>query len=423
MKMKKKLLIVDDDKFIVSILVEKLKQYEDIDILKAYSYKEGLHHVISNKKMIHAAIIDLNLPDTKDGEMANFTLSKKIPTVILTGKYDKSIESKLLKYNTLDFIVKNGNRGINNSISSVRRALNNYDTNVLVVDDSNVQRNILEVILTNMKLKVKTVKSGQEALEIVKNFDDEFSLVFTDYNMPKMDGMELVAQLRELYDKDKLGIIALSSNEKQEVISEFIKLGANDYISKPYSSTEVITRVNSILNLLDLFKENREMAFKDYLTNTYNRRYFFNNGEIILEKAKRLNHNIAIAMIDIDEFKSINDNFGHDIGDIALIQSAKILKDAMRHSDLIARFGGEEFCILLENVSLEDTKQLFEKIRILFEKNIIKYNDLEINFTISIGICYGIPSKLHDMLKLADNSLYKSKRNGKNQTTIYTFSN
>ncbi len=415
----KKLLIVDDDKLILSIFSEKFSENENLELLIATSYKGGVEHIVKNKNNIHAAIIDLNLPDAEDGEMANYTLSKKIPTVILTGKYNKSIKNTLLKYDTLDFITKDCKRSILNSIFTIKRILNNYDTNVLVVDDSKLQRNILKNILKTMYLNVFTAKNGKEALMIIENSKIDFSLVITDYNMPFIDGMELIAQLREDYNKDQLGIIALSSNNMPELSSEFIKIGANDYINKPYTKIEVITRVNSILDLLDLFKENREMAFKDFLTNSFNRRYFFTSGQTIFNKVKRKKENIAIAMIDIDNFKSINDNYGHDVGDISLKTTAKILKSSLRKSDLIARFGGEEFCIMLENISYENCVKLLKKLKTTFEENSIEYNNIELNFTISIGLYYGKATRLTDLIKFADKALITAKNNGKNQMQIY----
>ncbi len=415
----KKLLIVDDDKLILSIFSEKFSENENLELLIATSYKGGVEHIVKNKNNIHAAIIDLNLPDAEDGEMANYTLSKKIPTVILTGKYNKSIKNTLLKYDTLDFITKDCKRSILNSIFTIKRILNNYDTNVLVVDDSKLQRNILKNILKAMYLNVFTAKNGKEALMIIENSKIDFSLVITDYNMPFIDGMELIAQLREDYNKDQLGIIALSSNNMPELSSDFIKIGANDYINKPYTKIEVITRVNSILDLLDLFKENREMAFKDFLTNSFNRRYFFTSGQTIFNKVKRKKENIAIAMIDIDNFKSINDNYGHDVGDISLKTTAKILKSSLRKSDLIARFGGEEFCIMLENISYENCVKLLKKLKTTFEENSIEYNNIELNFTISIGLYYGKATRLTDLIKFADKALIAAKNNGKNQMQIY----
>ena len=189
--MKKKLLIVDDDKLIISILVDKLNDYKDLEILTATSYKEGVRLITNNKNTINAAIIDLNLPDCNDGEMANYTLSKKIPTVILTGKYDKEMKNDLLQYTTLDFIVKDGRRGIENSIFTIKRVLNNYAINVLIVDDSKVQRNMLKEILIGIKLNVDFAEDGIEALDKLLDFIPEVTLNY----LKSEEGKEIIKKI------------------------------------------------------------------------------------------------------------------------------------------------------------------------------------------------------------------------------------
>jgi diguanylate cyclase (GGDEF)-like protein len=123
-------------------------------------------------------------------------------------------------------------------------------------------------------------------------------------------------------------------------------------------------------------------------------------------------------MIDIDKFKNINDKYGHDIGDIAIKEVAKILHNNLRACDLVARFGGEEFCILLEDISSKDLEIMFERIRKNFEENIININEISINYTVSFGIAYGILDSLNDMVTLSDEALYYSKKNGRNRVTI-----
>lgn len=413
--MNKRILIIDDDNFIINILKEKLKNYKNLEILTGTSYKEGIMHI--NRNVINAAIIDLSLPDCKDGDMANYSLSKEIPTIVLTGKYNEDIEKKLLQYNTLDFFLKDGKKGILNSIFAVKRILNNYETNVLIVDDSKLQLNMLKDILNDMKLNVDIANDGETALNILTTSKKKYSLVITHYNMPNMDGIELVYKLREFYNKDELGILAISSNSSSRTISKFIKAGANDYLHKPYNDMEIRIRINSILDLLDLFKENNEIAFKDYLTNLYNRRYFFKSGQMIFNHANRDKKDISIAMIDIDDFKKINDLYGHDIGDICIKKSAELLTENIRKTDLLARFGGEEFCIILENISIETVEKFFEKIRKIFSSTTIDYENIKINFTISIGVAYGSSIKLEKMIKDADKALYQSKNNGKNLVT------
>jgi len=124
-------------------------------------------------------------------------------------------------------------------------------------------------------------------------------------------------------------------------------------------------------------------------------------------------------MFDIDKFKNINDKYGHDIGDIAIQKTTEIINNNMRSSDLMARFGGEEFCIILEEITLQDTKTLFEKIRKCFETSTIKVAEEEFSFTISIGVCYGSKDTLDEMIKIADKELYNCKNTGRNKVSIH----
>jgi diguanylate cyclase (GGDEF)-like protein len=160
------------------------------------------------------------------------------------------------------------------------------------------------------------------------------------------------------------------------------------------------------------------MASRDFLTGSYNRRFFFESGKAIFAKAKRKQEKIAAAMLDIDKFKNVNDTYGHDAGDVAIQEIAVILNKNLRASDLVARFGGEEYCILLEDIKLEDLKKLFEKIRAAFESNVITAGKVSFSYTVSIGIFYGLEDTLDEMVKKADEGLYFCKENGRNQVHI-----
>ena len=228
----------------------------------------------------------------------------------------------------------------------------------------------------------------------------------------------MTISLRELYKKDQLSIVILGQNGNPERASEFIKFGANEYITKPVCEVEFISRVNSNLDLIDSFKHTESLANRDYLSGAFNRRFLFDSGTNIIKKALRRGEDLAVAMLDIDHFKNINDSFGHDIGDIAIKKTVKILNKCLRTSDLMVRYGGEEFCIVLEHISYEDTITLFERIRNTFENNIIKIDEKKVVFTVSIGICYGLEKDLETMIKKSDDSLYFAKDNGRNQVAI-----
>jgi diguanylate cyclase (GGDEF)-like protein len=414
----KKVLVVDDSQTILSLLRTEIKTHSNIEAYYAASYKEAVNLLREHKGNFHAALLDLNLPDAPNGEIVGLANSHHIPSVVLTGTIDEKAQKNLLKKDVLNVILKNDPSSIKFAINDISRTLKNYDTTVLIVDDSIVYRKILRDSLSKIKINVIEVSDGQEALKVMENKENNISLIITDYEMPNLNGLNLTIKVREKYKKDQLGIIVISSAEDQDVIDRFLKFGANDFINKPFSHNEIITRTNSNLELLDLFGKIKDMANKDFLTGAYNRRYFFDSGKSIYSKNKRKKSPVAVAMIDIDKFKNINDTYGHDIGDIAIQEVKKILDKNLRTSDLMARFGGEEFCILLEDITIENTKLLFEKIRKKFEENVIDADGTKISYTISTGIYFGFSDSLEDMIRLSDEALYIAKESGRNRVEI-----
>jgi len=414
----KKILVVDDSNTVLEMIKNELKNHSDIQAYFARSQKEAMRIIREQQGDIHAALLDYNLPDAPNGEVVSLANSHQIPSVVLTGTLDAKVKDIILKKNVVDFVLKDNPESIYNALSSIKHILKNYDSTVLLVDDSKLSRELVKMHLEGMHLNVVEAENGQEALDIIKSGKPQVSLVITDYEMPKMDGLDLTFALREIYNKSQLGIIAISASENEDIINKFLKFGTNDFIRKPFSPNEVITTINANLELLNLFEQIKDQANKDFLTGAYNRRYFFDSGNAIFLKARRKKASIAVAMIDIDKFKNINDTYGHDVGDIAIKEIKCILDMNLRKSDLMARFGGEEFCILLEDISVEDTKKVFEKIRRNFEENVIDANGIDIRYTVSFGVAYGMAGSLDEMVKLSDEALYYAKENGRNQVTI-----
>ena len=254
--MVKTVLIVDDSEFILNALEKEINKELDVKILKTTNFREALDYILK-EEIIHVAIIDLNLSGAKNGKVLNYAQRKYIPSILLTDKFDEELKDIILKKDIIDYIIKNNPENIGKVVDIVRRVLKNYDTNVMVVEDSPVQLAVAVEKLEKMKLNVTTAVNGQEALNLIQKGDKKYSLILTDYNMPVMDGMELIFKLREIYKKDRLGIIVLSSSDKPEIATMFIKIGANDFINKPYSDVEFTTRINSNLELIDIFEQSR----------------------------------------------------------------------------------------------------------------------------------------------------------------------
>ena len=173
--------------------------------------------------------------------------------------------------------------------------------------------------------------------------------------------------------------------------------------------------VDDVTELEEQKVEIQDMANRDYLTKLYNRRFFFDMADQLYKNAKRNNSDIAVAMMDIDFFKKVNDSYGHDAGDFVLKGISKTLMKNVRESDVVARFGGEEFCLLITNSKPDAALKMVEKIRQIIEKEIFVFNKTEISVTISCGLAAKLGSSLGRMIKDSDSALYQAKDGGRNR--------
>jgi diguanylate cyclase (GGDEF)-like protein len=410
-------LIIDDSSFVLNVVEKALhKEIPELTVHKAKSLFEANELLKVNN--YHAAIIDINLPDSRQGEAIDAVTSKNIPAIILTANIDESIREIVLKKNIVEFVAKSDPNNISYVAFTTKRILNNYDTTVLVVDDFKSSRSFIVKQLQKLHLNVLEASSALEAIELLNNHENTISMVLTDYDMPDMDGLEFTFYLRQHYRKDVLSVIAISAIEGQGLSTQFLKYGANDFLHKPFTIEELTVRINSNLELLEMFNEKKELASRDFLSGLYNRRYFIEHGHLIIKKMARYEFPVAVAIIDIDHFKRINDIHGHDIGDIAIQATANMLEECLRKSDLLARYGGEEFCMMMENLTREQVEHVTEKIRDQFESFHLKLPAETLTFTVSIGVYYGKSGSLESMIKIADEALYTAKKTGRNKVVI-----
>jgi diguanylate cyclase (GGDEF)-like protein len=271
--------------------------------------------------------------------------------------------------------------------------------------------------LEAQRYEVLEATNGKMGLEVLKDHPD-IKLIITDYNMPVMDGFGLVSQVRKRYNKDQIAIIGLSSEGGKLLSAKFLKLGANDFLPKPFASEEFYARVTQNIEMLELIEELKNIAIRDPLTRLYNRRYCFDAGRKLFEECRSRNAPLCVVLIDIDFFKRINDTFGHDAGDEALKHLAGILQNAAGKSYTVSRLGGEEFCMLSGGLDRESAEVFFENLRSMIEETQIEYKGKNISFTISTGISTGLLASLEDMINCADEMLYRAKREGRNRVVF-----
>ena len=410
---KHKILIIDDSLSICNTLKSLIESDIDINILIAKSLKESAQIILKEKGVFDVILADLGLPDAPNGEVIDFLSKFSIPIVVLTGTDNIDIENKFRNKNIVDYIIKDGISALNYATLIVKRIILNKDVKVLVVDDSKsfVQKSV--DLLNRYKINALCAYDGEEALEVLKANKD-IKIVLTDYLMPKLDGLELTKKIRRNYQKDELSIIVTSNDTSKRIPAKFLKYGANDFLYKGFSNEEFFARINSNIEIIELFDEIKNKANKDHLTGLYNRRYLFNIGNEIYTDCKTNNKVFAIAILDIDNFKRINDTYGHDIGDIALKEVAVILNKNISSNGLISRLGGEEFCICFYNRNEDEVKELLEYIRKDFEKNVIEIKDIQLKYTISIGCSFDFGINIDEMIRNADEYLYEAKKDGRN---------
>ena len=414
--MSERILIVEDNKTLAKLISKKIETALDFKVDVAYSLGEAKLFLKTYKYFI--TLLDINLPDAPNGEIVDYTLKKGNHAIVLSANIDKDFRQKMLQKNIIDYVNKGGINDINYIIHTIERLQKNRNHTVLVVDDSMVFRKQMQNLLENMFFKVITVAHGEEALGIL-NINNEINLVLTDYHMPVMDGLELTYEIRKDHNKNELAILAVSSNKDNEVNAIFLKTGANDFITKPFSKEEFSCRINNTIEALENIQIVTNHANRDYLTGLYNRRYFFDSMTEYEDEILDSGEKFAVAMIDIDHFKKINDTYGHDVGDKVITSLSEILRTSTSHRDVVARFGGEEFCIVLKNINRYSALDILERIR--QEVELFSFHvegDTYIKFTISIGALLNSDDTLEDTINNADLMLYKAKNSGRNQVVF-----
>jgi len=411
--MTQRILIVEDNKTLAKLISTKIETSLKFQVDIAYTLKEAKLFLKTYKYFI--TLLDINLPDAPDGEVVDYTLSKGNHVIILSAMIDKEFRQKILAKNIIDYVNKGGINDVNYIIHTIQRLQKNQKHTVLVVDDSIVFRKQMHRLLENMFFNVISVAHGEEALNTI-NSNDAIDLVLTDYHMPVMDGLELTYEIRKKHTKNELAILAVSVNHDNEVNALFLKTGANDFITKPFSKEEFSCRINNTIEALENIQIITNQANRDYLTGLYNRRYFFSAMDEYQHKIQKNPQNYALAMIDIDHFKKINDTYGHDIGDSVIIELAELLRTSTSHEDLVARFGGEEFCVVLKNINRENALKILQRMHSKVENFTLPLeNGQNIKFTISIGAVMHNDDSLDETINLADMLLYKAKKSGRNQ--------
>lgn len=314
---------------------------------------------------------------------------------------------------------------------------------VLVVDDSLMNRTLLRSHLTHLGHTVQEAENGLQALEKIDS--DAFDLVLLDLTMPEMDGHEVLQALRDRKLLGTLPVVVISSHDEIDIVAGCIEMGAEDYLGKPFEPRLLQARVKACLEkkrlrdaekqhlreLMELRKSlearNHELqamsqkferlAFTDALTGLPNRRFALEHLNQLWELFRRNQQVFSCIICDVDHFKGINDNYGHECGDQVLIQVSSRLRGLARSADQVCRFGGEEFLVIAPATDLQGCLLLGERLRSGLETTRVEYPGFDRGITASFGVACAANEleRLDDLLRLADEALYRAKEQGRNR--------
>ena len=283
---------------------------------------------------------------------------------------------------------------------------------ILVVDDDELVRMTLSVLVGSLGYHCLVAGDGVEALGVLKSTNVD--LVLTDIVMPGMDGLELLVHIHK-HHRDTDVIVSTGFHEKSSY-AEVIKAGAIDFIKKPIDQAELEAKLARAIRERTLMRKLELLSRQDSLTGILNRRAFDERFSAEVERAARQNYPLMLALIDIDNFKDYNDQFGHHRGDQVLIALAEIMRDCTRESvDACFRLGGDEFAVLLPQATANQGTEVVQRILLSFLERDFSGTSLSIGL---VGCKRNKKVPKHkdeqDMKERADQAMYEAKKNGKN---------
>ena len=286
---------------------------------------------------------------------------------------------------------------------------------ILIVDDIPTNVRVLALLLKD-EYAIKVATKWSSALELAGQ-DPMPDLILLDVQMPEVDGYEILRLLRKNSDTANIPVIFVTGRDSVEDEEYGLEMGAVDYITKPIRPSIVKARVKTHIALKRQNDTFIEIATRDQLTGLYNRHYLSDELSKKVAKCKRHNEALSVIMVDIDHFKNVNDTYGHLMGDLILQAVAGIIRDSARKEDTAARFGGEEFLLVLDNCNATDAAIKAEGLR----ADIAALNPQGIVVTGSFGVAQLDEQmvRYEALLKNADTALYVAKEEGRNRVVEY----
>lgn len=298
---------------------------------------------------------------------------------------------------------------------------------VLIVEDDRVTREFVAGLLRGAGFEVQALESGSAAVDLARN--GKVDLVLLDVVMPGVSGIDVCRMIKSVTGEAFVPVILVTAKSDTASRVEGLRIGADDYVCKPFDERELLARVEGMLRIKQMHDEVatakarlQELAVRDDLTGLFNFRYLHTRLHEEFKRAERYREPLACAMIDVDGFKGFNDQYGHEVGDIVIKLVADRLKDALREIDVVARYGGDEFLIILPSTHFSGALTVADRTWRSVGEKPFDVGGRELPVTCSIGVAL-YPSRdvgsKDELLRAADAALYQAKGDGRNRICVF----
>lgn len=249
-----KMLLVEDSRLFGSVVKKRIEANSHFDVTWTQTMSDAITYVEESEESYLFAILDLNLPDAPNGEIIDEMLARGIPGIISTASFSEDLRREIWAKRIIDYVLKESSHAVDYMVRLVNRIWSNQSVDILVVDDFKTTRMYVSQLLETHYYQVSTAGNGQEALEVLEQ-NPNISVVIADYHMPVMDGFGLIDKIRQKHSREDLAIIGMSSQESDMLTARFLKMGANDFLTKPFSSEEFYCRVAQNVEMIDYIRQ------------------------------------------------------------------------------------------------------------------------------------------------------------------------